>query len=144
MGNASVGFTDLADLMRVPATMLSEFEDQGQFQDLRSDLITASKTSSATASSCIELLDQVAIVAANNATVLLHGETETGKEPNSRAILKVRRRRHRNFVCMNCAADPWGLLESDIFGIVSNISRQMVKRIKSIADDAMEFLTRNA
>src|SRR5246500_4365718 len=62
------------------------------------------------------VLDQVAIVAPTNATVLLHGETGTGKELVARAIHKLSRRRHRNLVCMNCAATPAGLLESDIFG----------------------------
>jgi formate hydrogenlyase transcriptional activator len=62
------------------------------------------------------VLEQVAIVAPTSATVLLHGETGTGKELVARAIHKLSRRRHRNFVCMNCAATPSGLLESDVFG----------------------------
>ncbi len=63
-----------------------------------------------------KVLEQVTIVAPTNATVLLHGETGTGKELIARAIHKVSRRRHRSFVCMNCAATPSGLLESDVFG----------------------------
>jgi formate hydrogenlyase transcriptional activator len=62
------------------------------------------------------VLEQVAIVAPTSATVLLHGETGTGKELVARAIHKLSRRRHQNFVCMNCAATPSGLLESDVFG----------------------------
>ncbi len=62
------------------------------------------------------VLDQVAIVAPTNATVLLHGETGTGKELIARAIHKLSRRRQRSFVCMNCAATPSGLMESDVFG----------------------------
>lgn len=62
------------------------------------------------------VLEQVSIVAPTNATVLLHGETGTGKELVARAIHKLSRRRHCNFVCMNCAATPSGLLESDVFG----------------------------
>src|SRR6202035_6050110 len=63
-----------------------------------------------------KVLEQVAIVAPTNATVLLQGETGTGKELVARAIHKLSRRRHRSFVCMNCAATPSGLLESDVFG----------------------------
>ena len=63
-----------------------------------------------------KVLEQVAIVAPTNATVLLHGETGTGKELVAQAIHKVSRRRQRSFVCMNCAATPSGLMESDVFG----------------------------
>jgi formate hydrogenlyase transcriptional activator len=62
------------------------------------------------------VLEQVQVVAPTNATVLLHGETGTGKELVARAIHRLSRRRNRTFVCMNCAATPAGLLESDIFG----------------------------
>jgi formate hydrogenlyase transcriptional activator len=63
-----------------------------------------------------KVLDQVAIVAPTNATVLLHGETGTGKEVIAQAVHKLSHRRHCNFVCMNCAATPSGLMESDVFG----------------------------
>lgn len=62
------------------------------------------------------VLDQVQVVAPTSATVLLHGETGTGKELVARAIHRLSRRSHRTFACMNCAATPAGLLESDIFG----------------------------
>jgi formate hydrogenlyase transcriptional activator len=63
-----------------------------------------------------EVLEQVSTVAATDATVLLHGETGTGKELVARAIHKLSRRRQRAFVVMNCAAIPSGLLESEMFG----------------------------
>lgn len=50
------------------------------------------------------VLEQVAIVAPTNASVLLHGETGTGKELIARAIHKLSRRRDRNFVCMTQTA----------------------------------------
>jgi formate hydrogenlyase transcriptional activator len=62
------------------------------------------------------VLEQVSIVAPTDATVLLHGETGTGKELIARAIHKLSRRRLRPFVPMNCAAIPSGLLESEMFG----------------------------
>jgi formate hydrogenlyase transcriptional activator len=63
-----------------------------------------------------KVLEQVAIVAPTDSTVLLHGETGTGKELIARAIHNVSSRRQRSFVRMNCAAIPTGLLESELFG----------------------------
>ncbi|HVP50483.1 MAG TPA: sigma 54-interacting transcriptional regulator [Terriglobales bacterium] len=63
-----------------------------------------------------KVLEQVSIVAPTDATVLLHGETGTGKELIARAIHKLSSRCERSFVRMNCAAIPSGLLESELFG----------------------------
>jgi formate hydrogenlyase transcriptional activator len=63
-----------------------------------------------------KVLDQVAIVAPTSATVLLHGETGTGKELVARAIHNRSPRRERTFVRLNCAAIPSGLIESELFG----------------------------
>jgi formate hydrogenlyase transcriptional activator len=62
------------------------------------------------------VLDQAAVVAESDATVLLLGETGTGKGVIAHAIHRLSNRKDRNFVTLNCAAIPTGLLESELFG----------------------------
>ena len=62
------------------------------------------------------VMRQVEVVAPTDATVLVLGETGTGKELVARAIHHLSPRRDRPFISLNCAAIPTGLLESELFG----------------------------
>jgi len=82
-----------------------EIRSEGHFSEIIGD-----------SPSLTRALAQVSTVAASDATVLILGETGTGKELVARAIHGLSRRRSKNFVKINCAAIPTGLLESELFG----------------------------
>jgi formate hydrogenlyase transcriptional activator len=89
------------------------------------------------------VLQLVETVAPNDSTVLLLGETGTGKELIARAIHDRSHRKHRTFVKVNCAAIPTGLLESELFGhekgAFTGAITQRVGRLE-LADQGTLFL----
>jgi formate hydrogenlyase transcriptional activator len=89
------------------------------------------------------VLDLVETVAPSDSTVLLLGETGTGKELIARAIHERSRRKDRTFVKLNCAAIPTGLLESELFGhergAFTGAISQKVGRLE-LADQGSLFL----
>ena len=90
---------------------LSEFVDSGcdQYADEFEGIVGSSPALRA-------VLDELRIVAPTGATVLIEGETGTGKELIARAIHMHSERRRRPFVKVNCAAIPAELLETELFG----------------------------
>jgi DNA-binding NtrC family response regulator len=89
------------------------------------------------------LLQQVQTVAATDTTVLIQGETGTGKERIARALHDLSRRRAGRFVKVNCAAIPAGLLESELLGhekgAFTGAVAQRIGRFE-LADDGTIFL----
>jgi len=63
-----------------------------------------------------QVLDMVRVVAATDSTVLIHGETGSGKELIAHAVHNASQRFGRPFIKLNCAAIPLDLLESELFG----------------------------
>ena len=116
MGCTTTNFTDLGDLAATSLVKVSGLGDQQLYQDAEISSEYCFEGIVGKSAALQKVLEQVAIVAPTDSTVLLHGETGTGKELIARAIHSLSARRQRAFVRLNCAAIPSGLLESELFG----------------------------
>jgi formate hydrogenlyase transcriptional activator len=105
----ALAYRQIADLKNKLAEEKNYLEDELRTEHNPAEIIGTSR-------SLQEVLKQVRIVAPSDSTVLIQGETGTGKELIARAIHDLSRRRERTFVKLNCAAIPSGLLESELFG----------------------------
>ena len=116
MAHATLAFSDLENREGTGFADMSEFE--GDEMNLETQISSESCFEHIVGRSLAlqQVLKQVMIVAPTDSTVLLHGETGTGKELIARAIHNLSSRRERPYVRMNCAAIPSGLLESELFG----------------------------
>ena len=116
MGCATIDFTDLGGLGATSLVKVSGSRDQELHLDPEIGSESCLEGIVGKSAALQKVLEQVAIVAPTDSTVLLHGETGTGKELIAHAIHNLSSRRQRTFVRMNCAAIPSGLLESELFG----------------------------
>ena len=113
---ATIDFTDIGDLARTSSVEVSGLGDQPTHLEPEISSECCFEDIVGKSPSLRKVLEQVAIVAPTDSTVLLHGKTETGKELIACAIHNLSSRRERAYVRMNCAAIPSGLLESELFG----------------------------
>ena len=113
MAYATVAFTNLENLEGTGFANVSEFE--GDEMNLETQISSEPCFSEPCFEDIVgrspalqQVLQQVMIVAPTDSTVLLHGETGTGKELIARAIHNLSSRRERPYARMNCAAIPSG------------------------------------
>ena len=116
MACATIDFTDPGRLAGTSFPKVTDLEDQQVYLEPELNPEYCFEDIVGKSAALQKVLQQVAIVAPTDSTVLLHGETGTGKELVARAIHNLSSRRERTFVRMNCAAIPSGLLESELFG----------------------------
>jgi transcriptional regulator with GAF, ATPase, and Fis domain len=142
-------FADHAAIAIAHARALNEIErlhEQLQLEntylrhDIRSD---APDGIIGTSPALRKVLEQITIVAPTSATVLVQGETGTGKELVARAIHDRSGRRHRSLITVNCASIPRDLFESEFFGHIkgsfTNALRDRAGRFQA-ADGGTLFL----
>jgi formate hydrogenlyase transcriptional activator len=107
--NNGLAFRQIADLRDKLSQEKKYLEDELNMEHRFEDIIGES-------SGLRHVLKDIETVAPTDATVLIQGETGTGKELLARAIHRLSPRRERTFIKLNCAAIPAGLLESELFG----------------------------
>jgi formate hydrogenlyase transcriptional activator len=107
--NIETAFHEIAKLKDQLAQEKAYLEDEVRTEHNFEDIVGESDA-------LRRVLKQVETVAPTDSTVLVYGETGTGKELIARALHELSPRKERTFVKLNCAAIPTGLLESELFG----------------------------
>ena len=105
----ALAFQEIEALKDKLAKEKAYLEDEVRTEHNFGDIVGESKT-------LRDVLKKVETVAPTDSTVLICGETGTGKELIARAVHDLSPRKARTFVKLNCAAIPTGLLESELFG----------------------------
>ena len=107
--NNALAFKQIAELRDRLTQEKQYLEEEINFEHRFEDIVGES-------TGLRNVLREIATVAPTDATVLIQGETGTGKELLARAIHRLSPRSERTFIKLNCAAIPAGLLESELFG----------------------------
>jgi PAS domain S-box-containing protein len=107
--NNAVAFRQIADLRDRLSQEKKYLEEEINVENQFEDIVGES-------AGLRQVLKEIETVAPTDATVLIQGETGTGKELLARAIHRLSPRSGRTFIKLNCAAIPAGLLESELFG----------------------------
>jgi formate hydrogenlyase transcriptional activator len=107
--NSAMAFRQIAELRDRLSQEKQYLEDEINLENRFEDIVGES-------TGLRNVLKQIETVAPTDATVLIQGETGTGKELLARAIHRLSPRHDRTFIKLNCAAIPAGLLESELFG----------------------------
>ena len=100
-------------------SFIQDLRDRDRFEQIEDDEVELKQDFSemvGSSQSLNRMQKQIEVVAPTDATVLILGETGTGKELVARALHRMSPRRNFPFITLNCAAIPTGLLESELFG----------------------------
>ncbi|MBZ5526190.1 MAG: sigma 54-interacting transcriptional regulator [Acidobacteriia bacterium] len=132
----ALAFEQIEELNRRLSKEKQFLEEELRAEGLSNEIVGASQA-------LTDVLNQVQTVAGTNATVLVIGETGTGKELIARAVHQLSGRRDGPFIKLNCAAIPAALLESELFGhakgAFTGAVRQQLGRLE-LADGGTLFL----
>jgi formate hydrogenlyase transcriptional activator len=107
--NNAMTFRQIAELRDRFRLQRQYLEEEINLEDRFEDIVGES-------TALRQVLKDIETVAPTHATVLIQGETGTGKELLARAIHRLSPRKEHSFIKLNCAAIPAGLLESELFG----------------------------